>query len=340
MGEFTQTVEWLLEDSYPLTKYNTLVHILDTDSSDSEVQESLQGMLTSNPIRAIFNHQNKDGGFFQEKWVETYNPYWVNARYLPKYKATTWQARFLCEAGVPKTDPRIQKLGNYILETMYTPEQGFYKDKLACVNADIVWALLSWGFGNDSRVKKAFDIQARYQRFDDGDWQPPEEWPYKGLKGHCYGPNSCIVGIMQFLRTLTVVPDSYLTTELEDLKRKILGFYQKHGVLERNIVKKYSKSLGSYRNHRVHPNNELTSPFFGRNDVVEVITNLLKLGMKTESLHDGIDFVLSKQTENQRWILENTKSGMYSSWGKKGKENKWVTFRVLFMLKLVGIDFP
>lgn len=345
MTEYAETLDWLLEDNYPLTKYNTLLNIIEKDGHDSEVQESLEAMLSTNPVAAILKHQNPDGGFLKKEWLERaeskmrgYNMRYIMAEYYPKYKSTIWQSRFLAEAGVPKEDSRIQLLGNYILEKIYNHERGFMYDDsaIACVNADMVWALLKWGFENDQRVKHAFDIQAKYQRFDDGEWVPPKEWPYFGLKGSCYGANSCITSIQLFLRVLTVVPKSYFTPEALDIKEKAMEFFKKHGVLEREIAKNYSKSLASYRHHRVHPTLEFTSPHIVYTDAIEVITNLLKLGMNVKLLESGINYILSRETENRRWILENTKSSMYSSWGRKGVENKWVTYRVVLMLKHAG----
>lgn len=340
IGTFDSTIEWLLEENYPLTRYNTLRCILDKEEDDSEVKGSLVMMMDSRPVSTIMKHQNEDGGFMNQSWfaraqTESYRRA-IRWGYLPKYKATIWQVRFLAEAGVPKKEPRIKALAEYVLKYVYEEGRGFFDDFLACVNGDMVWALCKSGFGQRPEVRKAFELHVRYQKYEDGDWVPPKEWPYEGKQGRCLGPCTCYVGLTKLLRAMTVVPKSYWTKKAIEARRNTIDFFLGHGVIRRKWKQAFSKSLPSYRKHRTTPLLEFTAPIGALSDPIEVTTNLLLLGVGASELDEAINFVLSKRNMKGRWVMERTLSPMYSSWGKKGQENKWITFRVMRMLKLAG----
>lgn len=338
MGQFEDTIEWLREENYPLTRYNTLRYILDKEEDDSEVKDSLVKMMNSRPISPILEHQNEDGGFMNRSWferakTESYKRA-IRWGYLPKYKSTIWQVRFLAQAGVPAKEPRIKALGKYALNHVYEEGRGFFNDFLACVNGDMVWALCKFGFEQRSELKKAFELHVRYQKYENGDWIPPKEWPYNGKQGHCLGPCTCYNGMTQLLRAMTVVPESYWTSKAKEAKKNTIDFFLSHGIIRRKWKQTFSKNLPSYRKHRTTPLLEFTAPIGAQSDPIEVTTNLLLLGVNASKLDEAIGFVLSKQNMKGRWVLDKTLSPIYSSWGKKGQESKWITFRALRMLKL------
>jgi hypothetical protein len=343
LNEFSSTIEWLIEDNHPMTKYNTLKVLLERPDNDSEVQKSLSKMMSTRPIGSILKNQNEDGGFFKKEWLK--DSFYkrtisdslsqlVKWGYIPKYKATIWQVRFLAEAEVPSSDTRISRLGEYVIKTVYEEEHGFFDGVLACVNGDMVWALCKFGFGNRPEVRKAFNLHVDFQKYENGDWTPPEEWPYYGKKGHCFGPCTCYNGITQLLRAMTIVPKSYWTKSAKNARENTIQFFKFHGVIRRDWKQTFTKSTPSYAKHRTTPILLFTAPIGAQSDPMEVATNLLMLGVKTDVVEEAIEFVMSKATKKNRWKLEATHSPMYSSWGKKGSENKWITFRVLKMLKL------
>ena len=329
-------IEWLLEETNPLVRYHTLTELLDRPLNDPDVRESLTGMINSPPIHNIFRKQNDDGGFLQETQVKRWGK-WAQFGYLPKYKATIWQAHFLAQVNIPKDNSRIQKLGEYLFKTTYDKETGkFGLDIMTCLNSYIIYALCKFGFEKRPEIEKAFNFQVQYQRFDDGEWIPPKKWPYNGEEGHCWGPVSCYVGITQFVRTLTVVPDSLMTKEAAVVKERAITFLLGHGIIRRKWEMKFRKSLPCYRNHRTEPDLNLWAPMTFLLDPIEVTSTLLQLGVPASNVEEAITFILSKRKENNRWVVEKVPSAMYGSWGKKGEENKWVTFRALKMLKLAG----
>lgn len=338
MGNYKDLVDWLLEKDNPMVKCNTLIELLGRRLNERHVKETLGRMMVSPPIINILRKQNKDGGFLRDSYVKRYGLQSARFGYLPKYKATIWQAIFLAQAGIPKDDPHIKALGEYILKNTYDKKNGFlFKgDVGVCLNSNMIWALCNFGFEDHPEIKKAFDFQVHYQRFDDGAWIPPKEWPYSGKQGHCWGPLSCYIGITQFVRAMTVVPSSFWSKDAFKAKESAIKFLVSHGVIRRRWVWKFSKSLPCYKSHRTEPDLRLQAPLTFGSDPIEVTTNLLKLGVKYTELDEAINYVLSKQNQRGRWILERVPSSMYGCWGKVGTENKWITFRALRMLRLAG----
>ena len=124
MAGFDEVLAWLLEDDCSLTRYNSLIFLLDRPLHDSEVLDSLSQMLNTTPILDILSRQQPDGGYETKASLKKYRRTVEYPGYLPKYKASTWEALFLAQASVPPNDPRIQALGEYLLEKVYSRERG------------------------------------------------------------------------------------------------------------------------------------------------------------------------------------------------------------------------
>jgi hypothetical protein len=194
----------------------------------------------------------------------------------------------------------------------------------------MVHALCALGFGDDSRVRRSFDFLARHQRFDDGGYKPEKAWPHFGRTDRCWGGHTCYWGVTKFLRAMTVVPDSYWTKEAIEAREKGVGFVLLHRLMWSS--RRPSRPLMKGRNDpRV-----LRAPLSYQDDIIEIASMLLRLGVEDTAIDEVIDYVLSKRNERSRWHLEVTPNNMYTTWGSVGDENKWVTFRALRMLSLAG----
>jgi len=67
---------------------------------------------------------------------------------------------------------------------------------------------------------------------------------------------------------------------------------------------------------------------------VEITSNLLTLGVRHKAINSTIDYIKAKATVDGKWVAENTPGPLDASFARKGCESKWVTYRVLRMLKL------
>ena len=69
-------------------------------------------------------------------------------------------------------------------------------------------------------------------------------------------------------------------------------------------------------------------------DVLETTAVLVDLGYGQDPrLENAYQFILGKQDDQGRWKLENTMNRMWFEVEKKGKPSKWITLRVLRVLK-------
>ena len=339
-------VEWLLEEDTPHVRYNTLRDIVGLPQDNPEVRESRELMMESPPVSKILARQNQDGGFLQESFVKSRGIESARVGYAPKHRATTWHALFLDQAGLTGDDPRIRALGEYILENSFSEELGAFgwmaerktgsrPERIPCFIGNMVHALCAFGFGDDRRVRSSFEFLARHQRFDDGGYKPQKDWPHFGRQDRCWGGHTCYWGVTKLLRAMTVVPESYWADEATEAKMKGIEFVLLHRLMwsSRNP----SRPMISGRNDP----RTLRAPLSYQDDVIEIATALLRLGVEDPAIDENIDYVLSKRNEGGRWILEATPNNMYTTWGKLGEESKWVTFRAMRMLALAGrLDAP
>jgi len=75
-------------------------------------------------------------------------------------------------------------------------------------------------------------------------------------------------------------------------------------------------------------------PLMYQTDALEILGILTKLGYKDKRMQEAVDFVVSKQNTQGRWILENTFNGRFQvNIEEKGKPSKWVTLNALRVLK-------
>ena len=80
----------------------------------------------------------------------------------------------------------------------------------------------------------------------------------------------------------------------------------------------------------------LTFPSYYYDDVLDILNSLLFFKVKDRSMDSAIQFVLEKRQASGKWLLERTirPSALHAKFEEKGDESKWITFRVLNMLKL------
>ena len=334
-----QTVEWLLEPAEPSVRYFTLKYLLDKPEDDPEVLTSKAMLMSVGPVADILSRQNADGGFLTRKMGDTYGEAVALTGYQPKYKATTWQLLFLAQLGADGEDTRVKRLCEYVLDKNYSPEYGVLGidvkwpgsegtefRALPCFVANMVWALSTLGYHRDSRVQDSLKWLLHYQRFDDGDFKTPDEWPYRGKKDRCFGRHTCFSGVTRALKAMTVVPSEERTAEMQRFIDKATEFILLHRLYRRNH--------GTGRPIRV----EFTMPTFPLvhyDDLISVVDTLQQLSISDPAIDETLALIRNLQTPEGRWKMAYTmnRSSTYASFGTRGKESKWITLRALKVLK-------
>jgi len=208
-----ETTHWLLQENNPSVRTLTLLNLLDKPKDDPEVVAAKRRIMSQGPVPKILSKLGENGHYVDEKTIRKYGQEFANYGYLPKYKGTIWQLILFAELGADGDDERIKRTCEYVLKHCYH-EDGLFTivgfDALApCFQGNMLWALSKLGYVEDDRVQKGFQILFRYQRFDDGNFRTPKEWPYRGRKDRCSGAHSCYVGFKGLKAVTALLKDQW-----------------------------------------------------------------------------------------------------------------------------------
>jgi hypothetical protein len=172
--------EWLLAEDNPSVRYLTLTDVLGRKQTEPEVKKAKSAIMESGAVPQILGCMtdgawNAPGRF-----------------YTDKYRGTVWQLLVLAEHEADGNDQRIKDACEYILSHSQDPESGGFSiaaradgtggrhsGVIPCLTGNMAWSLTKLGYGGDERVVAALEWICRYQRFDDGEGDPPEQWPYE-----------------------------------------------------------------------------------------------------------------------------------------------------------------
>ena len=152
-------IPWLLEESEPAVRHQTLRLLLDRPANDPEVVAASEAAMRSDPIAAILAAQSPEGW-----WVRPGNGY------QPKYTSTVWQVMFLDQMGADGHDPRVRAGCEYILGHSQAAGGGFsFRGQVIgspepsgvahCLNGNLLRALIGFGWLDDPRVQASLDWQ-------------------------------------------------------------------------------------------------------------------------------------------------------------------------------------
>ncbi len=175
MGDPT---EWLLGRDNPSVRYFTLTEILGRNGHDPEVKEAREEIMMGGAVPAMLAKQSRAG-------------FWDDSKkfYTAKYRGTVWQLLILAEYGADGADERIRRACEFILENSQDRESGGFSmhsskegggrhgEVIPCLTGNMVWSLTRLGHLDDPRVQRGINWIVRYQRFDDGEGDPPTGWP-------------------------------------------------------------------------------------------------------------------------------------------------------------------
>ena len=332
-------LDWLLEADDNMVRYNTLVNILDEPGDSTEVLEARRAMMSSRPVSVIL--KGIEAGIVDEKAVAHWGESAAMAGYVPKYRGAVWRLLFLAQAGVDPDNLQVRSLCEHILEHAYSEKHGTfavsfrtrngYNDAMMpCFMGNMVWSLCSMGYAERPEVKSSFRFLVEHQRFDDGDWKTPNTYPYRGRRDRCWGAHTCYWGVTKLLKAMTAVPDAYWTAEALDAKRRAIEFVLLHRLIWS------SHSPDRLISTKATNPTRLMAPFT-YDDAVEIASSLLYLGVRYEAIDATIEYIKEKANVNGRWQADKTPGPIDAPFAKKGQESKWVTYRVMSMLKLAGM---
>jgi prenyltransferase beta subunit len=318
--------DWLLEKNNPSVRYFTLTEILELPENDSQVKKAKSEIMTVGVIPVILSKQNSEG-------------YWETAGgfYTKKYNGTIWQLIILAELGADRGNERIRKACEFILKNSQDTESGGFSmhasaktgggrhsEVIPCLTGNMIRSLIRLGNLEDSRVQLGIDWIVKYQRFDDGIHEAPTGWPYDKLEV-CWGKHTCHMGAVKALKALAEIPKDKRSEGVKNMIEIGSEYILIHHIYKKSHDLSSISKPGWLR---------FGFPLMYQTDALEILGILTKLGYKDKRMQEAVDFVVSKQNTQGRWILENTFNGRFQvNIEEKGKPSKWVTLNALRVLK-------
>jgi hypothetical protein len=321
-----QVRQWLLDARYPAVRYLALRDLLSDRTSDAELEKARRAIMTSGVVPAILEHQKPEG-------------YWGDASrfYHAKYEGTVWQLLILAEHCADGGDPRVRRACDFVFENAQDMESGGFAvhrsvrsgggrhtEVLPCLTGNMVFGLIRLGRLDDPRTQAGIDWITTYQRFDDAESSPPDEWPYDRATA-CFGRHTCHMAVVKSLKALAEIP-----------------FNRRSGAVQRTIDAAVSYLLAHHVYKRSHDLSKVSKPGWKRfgfplmyqTDVLEILDTLTGLGIDDDRMQEALDLMVSKRAEDGRWRLDNTFNGkMLVDIESKGEPSRWITLRALRTLR-------
>lgn len=316
-------LNWLLEPQNPSARYLTLTELLDHVRGDPDVVAARAAILDVDPARAILDAQFGGSGADDEA-----AGYWIkpDVGYSPKYRATVWQVIFLAQLGAPPVEP-IRRACDYVLghsrrltDRQGNPDGRFVAGKAArtatiCLNGNLLWALGRLGRGDDPQTLEAREATA-------------QAILKRGFACYYNGDLACAWGVIKVLRAFLEVSPGERSIAVETAIKQGIELLLSVPLLEATYPTS-SQVSGRWL--------KLGFPLTYQADVLEAMTILTESGHGDHSyVQAGVAWLLARQDADGRWALDQVPGKTWSSFGRVGQPNKWVTLRALHLLKAVG----
>ncbi len=317
-----QTIDWLLEPENPSARFWALQQLEGKSKDHIDVRDAQDALMTTSCVKTILKAQRGEG-------------YWVSYDdiYNPKYTATTHTLLILAELGAART-PKIenaiehlfmfQRNSGHFLTDLPKTEKGRASEVKdgCCLDGNILYYLIHFGYLNDERTEKLIDFQVNYHSDDAGGWKC-RAFP---INKDGVFPENCFMGGVKMLRALAQIPKKQRSTDLDRIIKQEVEI-----ILENGIYKYLRNPDGSRKDKAGWK--RFGFPLFYQSDILEVLDILTLLGVKDERMQDSINLVTESQ-QFGRWLLKNTFNGkMLCEIDEKNKPSKWITLRAARVLQ-------
>ncbi len=318
-----EVVAWLLEEENPSIRYLTLTQLLDTSPKSKQAIETRKGIPDWPPIRKILEHQKKNGGWDREKtW------------YLPKYRSTVWQLIILSQTGIDPSLSNVRRMcdysfrfqnaaGGFVSGMVANPQEDWGRNA-GCLNGNVIAALCRLGLGKDSRVKKAINYLLAFQESDGG-------WTCRSFGYHAKDIHSCFMGTICALDALLESSTTRQDKRVHEAKMKACEFLLMHHLLRADHHDwKFIRPEWA----------QLRAPWMVSYSLLRGLRALTRAGVLYDPrMREGIEILKSKRHRNGRWRREvSWPTSAYSSFGRAGSDDKWITLNALLVLKALRLE--
>jgi hypothetical protein len=318
-----KSLPWLLENDASGVRYLALKNLAELPKDNPELIQAKKKAYTDGQIGRILKHIQPEG-------------YWnkPGGGYGPKYYSTVWSLILLSQLGASvNDDKRIAKSCKYYLDHAYSTDHsisynGNPSGTIDCLQGNMCCALVDLGY-QDERLGLTFDWMARSVLGTGVKFYASKCGPKFACGAN--GKKPCAWGAVKILLALGKTPNK--------VRNQIINQAIQKGVDFLFSIDPYTAKYPTTNNEK--PNGswwKLGFPTFYCTDLLQLAEALTRVGHGHDPrLKSVLDYIMSKQDDQGRWKLEHEYTGKtWGNFGKKGESSKWVTFRVLKLLKMLN----
>ncbi len=189
-SQVEKNIQWLLSNGSSPVRYLTYKHLMKNDHNSETMKIMWSEVEKCSMVQEIFSKQKQDGSWCSGgSWApnSSYVPKGGYSAFTPKYVTTVWILSMLGDMDFDIRDDRVKKACDYTL-AFQRPNgrfSRFFKDQaiqlkreegqdinrsnFPCELGVYLLGLGKVGMGSDVRLKKSYDLLAKWQR-EDGGW--------------------------------------------------------------------------------------------------------------------------------------------------------------------------
>jgi hypothetical protein len=309
-----KVIEWLLEEENPSIRYRTMVELQDLSEKSSKVKKAKKTISESPVVQNILQKMHPDG--YWEVKKRDGRMVGAGVEYAD-WSTTHFVLSYLAELGITRDNSQVEMATNRYL-SLQQPDGDFW-NHFSCLYGINIRTFLKLGFHEDPRVNKTIELLKSMIREDQGYLCELHEGKYKTRL-----TKSCYRGTVKVLFALSELPQIWT----EPYVKRVLSYF-----LDRNVLYKTKKPSEFV----TRETGKTIFPFSYRAGLLETLYALGKMGYGEDPrVQNAWQILQDHRTSTGRYILDWTPgktTNRYFYPGKKGGENKWVTFYAYLCLK-------
>jgi hypothetical protein len=331
-------VPWLCDGQNPSVAYRTGIHILDIPKDSSVGRRLYDAVRGSDRVGKLLIH-GRDNILGDP----------VHFDIIPR--GTMWCFAEAVTRGLDAREDVIRNTAGYILDTFQMEDGGFTlgwtpRVSAGCRTGDMIYYLLQSGV-NDHRIDDGIKWMRDHQRHDGGWLHCPvagtcdmfrffltrrsgKGLRYEGDKkvGSCvYATSACCQALIWYHGPLYT----------KDMLQKASEFFLQHGLFSRKGASAGTRHLCGEDDQFYLPG----VPVLSQYDTIVGLYIMAHTGSMSDArCMEAFNELISRQNTDGRWELGRAKTGMllhgHAGKKQKGLPDRWVTMRVLEVLKKTG----
>jgi hypothetical protein len=315
-------VDWLLSSRDHSVRYLTLVDVLGESTRTNAVRSAKEKISRGPRVRALLKGQRKDGGF----GVHPYH----------KWTGAFWRLVSLIELEVPRSDPRLRRAANQVLDWLDSGPLTNTVNGRARIHASIpgnaIGVCTRLGMSGDARVRRLVDVLLETQ-WPDGGWNCDQK--PKANHSSFYESLATLWGLIEYSKA---TGDS----EASQAAERATELFLEHQLFR-------STSSGDVINQEWL---KLHYPLYWHYDILQALVILSRRELLSDPrAKEALDIIESKRDKQGLWRSEGyfwrplTSTGSASGgdaprnevvdWGRRGP-NEMITLNALRVLRASG----